>query len=87
MYFYYFFLLCLPASNIRPAAATAAFRDSASPSIGIRMRQSAQSATSSRSPFPSFPIKNAPSGRCHGQIPAGAGVSRRCPQACPPDGG
>ena len=28
-----------------------------------------------------------PSGRRHGQVPAGAGVPRRCPQACPPDGG
>ena len=32
-------------------------------------------------------VRHGPSGRCHGQVPAGAGVPRRRPQARPPDGG
>ncbi len=52
-------LLCLPASNMSTAAATAAFSDSARPCMGMRTRQSAHSATSPLRPFPSFPMRNA----------------------------
>lgn len=54
-----FYLRCLLTSNIRTADATAAFSDSTCPAIGIRIQVSAQSATSCRSPLPSFPIRNA----------------------------
>ena len=52
-------LLCLAVSYIRIPAAIAAFKDSTFPSIGILIRQSAESDNSSLRPFPSFPMKNA----------------------------
>ena len=54
-----FYRLCLAASYISIPAAIAALRDSTFPHIGIRIRQSAASAASSVSPFPSFPIRKA----------------------------
>ena len=50
---------CRLTSNMSTAAATAAFSDSAFPCMGIRIRPSAHSATSSLNPFPSFPMRNA----------------------------
>lgn len=53
----YLFLLCLATSNIMTDAAIAAFSDSTRPNIGIFTQISAAFDTSSRRPFPSFPIR------------------------------